>query len=192
MLPRLCAYIVDRSNSPPMSSTTMPHRHTTRVVSSTFAMTQLRKGQFSHRFAFPEMIIDRPPEMPQTRSARLVCLELEATLVAHRHRGRWRREGGDILRATGSLDRLLDGGGICPPHGRQERVASQTRRSYPWLQHHRYVRSSRCTEDGGSSMHGWNATKTDCAAVLLTWVLWLYVAAAPLAQTRPVLEARAA
>lgn len=107
----------------------MPHGHTTRVVAPAFAMTKLREGQLAQWLALPEMVVYRATQVSLTGSARLVCLELERNLVAHRHWCSRRREGGDILRVDGSsggggvFDGLLDRSGIGPAHGREERAA---------------------------------------------------------------------
>jgi len=77
---------VDSPYPPSVTTSSMPDGDLTAIVSTSFAVTNLRKSQFRTWLSLPQVIIDGASKVTKTGCARLVCFELELSLLAHRGR----------------------------------------------------------------------------------------------------------
>lgn len=121
-----------------MASSVVPHRDPSTVVSSTLALPDFGEGQLLVGTSFPQMVVDGPAQMSQSRRPGCVGLYEEGSALAPRLTA-GRRGAPIIQRRNRCSMRLFDHGGIRSSTGRQEMAALQAHRSYPGLQHARYV-----------------------------------------------------
>lgn len=103
---------VHRPDSPPGSTTSVSHNHTSSIVTTTLSMTDFRVGEFGVGLSFPEVVVDRALQVAHTGSPGLVGLHLEVTgSPARRRRGCGGCDGG-ILGHSAGLQRLFLARGI--------------------------------------------------------------------------------
>jgi hypothetical protein len=98
---------VHSPDSPPRSTTSVPHRDASGVITTTLSMTDLCEREFGVGLSFPQMVVDRALQVAHTGSPGLVRLHLEGSCGLARRR---RRRGGcdsGILSYSGGLQRLL-------------------------------------------------------------------------------------
>lgn len=99
-------------DSPPGSTTSVPHHNTSSVVTTTLAVTNFCVSEFGVGLSLPEMVVDRALQVAHTGSPGLVGLHLEVTGgPTRRRRGCGGCDGG-ILGHGAGLQRLFLARGI--------------------------------------------------------------------------------
>lgn len=73
---------IDDTDTALVTTTTVPDGHSTGVVTATLSMTTLGERQLLDRPAFPQMVIDRSPQMSDTRRARFVRSKEDSGIFA--------------------------------------------------------------------------------------------------------------
>jgi hypothetical protein len=69
-----------------MTTAPVPNGDMTGVVSTAFALTSLGKGQLMDWTALPEMVVDRSPQVSDTRGSRLVSSNEGTGIISRRRR----------------------------------------------------------------------------------------------------------
>jgi hypothetical protein len=126
---------VHRPDSPPRTTTSVPHCDASSVVTTTLSMADLCESKFGVGLAFPEMVVDRALQVAHTGCPGLVSLHLEGSGSFARG---WRRGGGcdgGILGYCAGLQRLFLSGGIAAGYRGEEAAVGVADGPYPRLQH---------------------------------------------------------
>lgn len=126
---------VNSSDSPPGSTTSVPHRDASGVIATTLSMTDFCVGELGIGLAFPEMVVDRAYQVAHTGSPGLVSLHLEGSRgLARRRRGCGGCDGGIPGHGAG-LQRLFLARDIAASDGGKQAAVGVAEGPYPGLQH---------------------------------------------------------
>lgn len=159
VLTRLAALEVHRSNSPPRTTTSMPHDDTSSVVATTLAMTDFCEREFGVRLALPQMVVDNALQVADTGRPGLIRLQVQHSRSSAG--GRWRvcgdGCGGGIFGCAGGLQRLRLSGDVSAGRGGEEAAVGGADGSYPGLQH---GRENVCESRGGLYVMSWVVVAT--------------------------------
>jgi len=149
------ALVVDYPDTPLVTATSVSHSDLAGVVSAAQMLSLACNGKLEMRSPLPEVVVDRPLQMAQTRSAWLVCAQGDELISS----------GSFILQQAaididsglqGGRGCMFNGGGISACRSKQDpRNSCRVEAAYPGLQHG--VLSSGLDGDGMKRRRQWSA-----------------------------------
>jgi hypothetical protein len=88
MGPSVCPHEIHHPYPTLVTTTMMADRDATAVVTTTLSVTTLGEGQSMNGAAFPEVVVDRSPQVSYTGGTGSVCAKLDPGVITGRRRSK--------------------------------------------------------------------------------------------------------